>query len=701
MALEQWTKDQVIHREGEPIKNLEIVISGRIRMKKGEKFITLNAGSIIGMIEHAGGAYGYSYIAAEDAATYAYPYTDDQDMDKLIAVNQKIAPTITSQTILNSNYFYQVLLASYEEVKKRYAKICQDKKEYSMLCADVGEKAQDFPALDNLSKPPEKLTVPQWLAKFALTVNVNDDRFRSTIYSMGPDICSGFIHMARDLMVAVRDNLVLIREYEDGLNKAAGAFELTVDTLRAKKNAVESGNVADSMPPMTNIFGRVLMYAGVDDAMVKEATDSFNDYKRCSDRGGSSDELRAARRKLAKFFYPVYEEALVRSFDDDKVPPEIKMFLMFGFIDETICTEDQIRRLYGFSQAYRPDPDHRILTINEWLFEVYQMHVEPSRNEFDQDWPTYLRDSRISGDITEAQEAKLQKDARARLHFEITNLFTIGNRMTFGRISAFNPIFDDCNVLAPLDKAYVSHDRIKEELERIRSMDYRIFFREERFAKPEIGINQIQIHKEVLPYIILMPNVGARCVLWQEIEGKKRSSPGRMLFPIFMTEDLTDHVSRVCGEFRWEMCKTEMGIHWNDIHDPSLTAEYADYLQFFKKNSMLNADYKDRVKKQLQKANNNYRIVFVTDYLTYIKFESRAALRLNKVARDILFKYCPFGKEYRDALTANPQYEQHIGKYVNRVAQQARPIQLIVKKLEHDGVNVPKELTKELEYLAL
>ena len=254
-------------------------------------------------------------------------------------------------------------------------------------------------------------------------------------------------------------------------------------------------------------------------------------------------------------------------------------------------------------------------------------------------------------------------------------------------------------MLAPLEKAYVSQSRVKEELGRIRSMDYRIFFREERFSKAELGINQITVHKEVLPYIILMPNIGSRCVLWQEVEGKKRSSPGRMLFPIFMTEDLTDHVSRVCGEFRWEMCKTEQGIHWNDIHDPSLTSEYADYLQFYKKNSMLNSDYKDRIKKQLQKANNNYRLVFVTDYLTYIKYESRAALRLNKVSREILFKYCPFGKEYRGALVSNPQYEAHIGKYANRISQHARPIQMVCKKLERDEIRVPEELTRELEYL--
>ena len=228
MALLQWKKDQIIHKEGDKVTQLEIVISGRIRMKKGDSFITLNAGSILGLIELAGSEYGYTYIAGEDAATYAYPYNNPTDIDKLVAVNQKIAPTITSQTLLNSNYFYQVLLATYEKVKSRYAAIMAGQKEYQMLCADVGEKPGDFPGLEDITTPPETLTVPQWLAKFALSVVENDDRFRTTIFSMGSDICSGFLHIARDLMSEVRDNLVEIRAYDAELDKKAGAFEIAL-----------------------------------------------------------------------------------------------------------------------------------------------------------------------------------------------------------------------------------------------------------------------------------------------------------------------------------------------------------------------------------------------------------------------------------------------------------------------------------------
>ena len=206
------------------------------------------------------------------------------------------------------------------------------------------------------------------------------------------------------------------------------------------------------------------------------------------------------------------------------------------------------------------------------------------------------------------------------------------------------------------------------------------------------------VHNEYLPYFILMPNCGSRSVLWQEIEGKKRSTHSRMLMPLFNLEDLSDSITQVCGEFRWEMCKTEQGVHWNDLSEPSLTAEYCDYLQYFRKNQSLNPEQREKVKKALQKAGNNYRRVFALDYLVYIKYESKGALRLNKVAREILFSYCPFGAKARETVGQNPQYQPLINRMQNKTSQKARPVSNIKQKLENKGERVPEEIEKELAY---
>ena len=448
-----------------------------------------------------------------------------------------------------------------------------------------------------------------------------------------------------------------------------------------------------------HILEHLLQFAEADDELADTLRKQMKEYKSFPDRSDTSDELRAIRRKLTDSFLKLYKKIFFAALNNPDTPVEADMFLMFGVLDEDVVDDKDLLTIYRYTKAYQPDPNGKVMTVREWLSLIYQLKVDPSRNEFDLDYPGYLKESRQNGDITAAQEEALLNDRVARFDFELKNFFAIGNRMTFGRVTAYVPVFDSCNVLMPMDKAYVSRLRVEEEFARIRSIDFNIFYRDKTFTAPEQGINAMTIHEEVLPYVVLMPNFGARSMLWQEIEGKKRSSPGRMVFPIFITEDLSDSITRVCGEFRWEMCKTEQGIHWNDLSDPSLTAEYNDYLQYYRKNSALNQEQKDKLKKDLQKFSNNYRRVFVGDYLIYINYEAKAALRLNKVAREIIFRYCPFSEEVRKALSANPQYGEHINRHNNKMAQKAHPMESIIKKMEHAGETPPKELVDEVAFL--
>ena len=155
---------------------------------------------------------------------------------------------------------------------------------------------------------------------------------------------------------------------------------------------------------------------------------------------------------------------------------------------------------------------------------------------------------------------------------------------------------------------------------------------------------------------------------------------------------------KLCGEFRWEMCKTEQGVHWNDVTDPSLTSMFCDYLQFYKKNSTLSTDMKDKLKLLLKKNNNNYKNVFVSEYINYIKFEANASPRLNKVSREILFTFCTFSKEVRDKLSDNPQYGELIKKHQARIAGASRPLTNTIKKLQTEGLEVPEVLKQQYEY---
>ena len=186
--------------------------------------------------------------------------------------------------------------------------------------------------------------------------------------------------------------------------------------------------------------------------------------------------------------------------------------------------------------------------------------------------------------------------------------------------------------------------------------------------------------------------------MWQEIEGKKRTTPARMMCSVFHMEELTQSLIHLTGEFRWEMCKRVQGGRWNDVSERSLTSEYCDYIQFYRKNHDLSVEAKEKLKHALAQGKNNYREVFVKDYQNWLKYESRGSFRLNKVAREILISYCPFPKPIRDDLSANPMYQNSMRRYEIQMTKKAQRLQGVFEKYKKAGGVITKELEDGLEY---
>ena len=244
-------------------------------------------------------------------------------------------------------------------------------------------------------------------------------------------------------------------------------------------------------------------------------------------------------------------------------------------------------------------------------------------------------------------------------------------------------------------------DKVKEVTDYVLSVDYSAYAREILYSNPKIGLNKDFVHIDVLPDFILLPNVGVRGAMWQEIEAKKRSTPCRMMLPIFLLGELKPAILRMTGEYRWEMCKRIQGVHYSDISEPSLTSEYCNYLQFYKKNSSLSADMKEKVKTALKRNSNSYSNVFASEYEMFLKAESEGLPRLNKVSREILFKYCTFSQAYRDKLLINPQYKPLIERWLVGRDDRARTLELFSRRILTQTKELPEEVQIEAEYLKL
>jgi hypothetical protein len=184
--------------------------------------------------------------------------------------------------------------------------------------------------------------------------------------------------------------------------------------------------------------------------------------------------------------------------------------------------------------------------------------------------------------------------------------------------------------------------------------------------------------------------------MWQEITEKRKSKEGRFLLPVFTEGSLKDILVKILGRFRWELCRTIQGSAWNNIKYKSLTSEYADYIQFYRKNSNLSEEVKEKVKNQIQKGRNNYREIFLIDYEAWIKNESNGGLRLNKVARELLATYCPFHKDIRTHLSGQPLFSDAMARLGRNNLKKLKDLEMRYRALEKDKIEITEELMETL-----
>jgi hypothetical protein len=329
---------------------------------------------------------------------------------------------------------------------------------------------------------------------------------------------------------------------------------------------------------------------------------------------------------------------------------------------------------------------------------IYEGKKEPSKNEFDLEYPEMLASLKKQGKLTDKEVTQWASDKEKKLDYEIQNMFRSNNRTTSGQITIFAPVLHEELLSGDFERIYVTAAKVNETVKEIMKIDYSVFDREVLYANKEKKIVKEYIIKRVFPDIILMPNVGSNGVMWQEISGKRRDSAGRFLLPIFTEINIDTLLIRIFGKFRWELCRTIEGMAWNDIAQKSLTSEYSDYLQFYRKNKDLSEEKKEKIKQQIQKGRNSSREIFVIDYEQWISYESLGALKLNKLVREIMATYCPFSKELREQLKLQPLFEEAMARYNRDKLKKIREVEGRYRLLSKDQIEITQELTDTLNY---
>lgn len=751
-------KGDTIRLADTPLKTIDCIIKGSVTVQGAYEESTLTTGDVIGIIDIENNVHSNTYIAKEDCFLVSYDFTDSTKVKELLSENATIAKCMLTSVIkqlcglLDSYVFKQF------ECKNLYTFLNESYAEYKQLCESFGVPAKPLLGLSEVEEIQMDSDIETWMISYyddfkdLISGNLND------MFITHPSFTIGLITKASKDYIALKKcmnqtydymsalSTLLLNENQldffdlytslyyktlrngsenTSLSATISTFIIHIqstssinkDLARERMDAykeelanimeeLENGSpqsnfVSSSKANLKDSVDTILGYSGVSD----ETADTFKKllikYKKYIDKNATDSAIMKLRSELTSLFYEIYTASFMKSLDDKNIPTILNMFFKFGYIDEELAGLENAAYLLSIADSYRGNPMLSVYTIYEWLIEIYKGRKEPRRNEFDVDYHGYVHELLVSKKITKQQEQALLQNTKQKLTFELANLFPITNKMTFGRLTTFCPLFSEHNVLKSLEDALVTPDKLCGAIERIKDIDFSAFYREELYFNTEASIAKEMIQSEILPDIILMPNIGTRGVMWQEIEGKRRQSPATYVLPVFMLENLDLIIIRLTGEYRFEMCKRTQGARWNDIADPSLTSEYCDYIQFYRKNNELSTDAKEKIKSALAKARNSFKEMFVQDYIVWIMYEGKGAPRLNKIARRILFTYCPFPLDVRTELVANPLYREVIERWTIKRRQEQHRLNNVFIKLNNIGKPIPDELLNQQKFLEM
>jgi len=753
MTLSEFKQGSVICDKGELLQHLLFITKGSVQASFGKQIFHFEQGDVIGLSALNTGSHIHTYTAVTDVTVFPYPYEKFTDLTLLLRDNVDVANRLVNSMCRQITEFLQYKSMLKQRADKAYALAAGVYPQYESMCTRFAFASKKLLGLSDIIQASVSDPIEKWMHDYYTEMKNMEPALQKTFFR-NPGISLGFVLKAAEDILRISKTCSVYQEHLEktskiflddskhdlfaliaelhissvGIKGADDAIEalmaplnefiansVYIDTenyqerLQQYTESLAGGRKASQPTDAPDISGlkqnladslySILDYSECSEEIRNKFARNLQDFTKLPDRGSSDDIAYSLRRDLTAVFYDIYKSVFIKSLNDPALPTIIKMFLNFGYMDANLAGHENADYLYSIADSLKGDPSIGVYTISEWLTAIYSGQKEPSRNDFDEDYTAYIREMKTSGKIDAKEETRLLSDVEGKLLFEMEHVLPIVNKITFGRMSTYCPLFSDANVQRKLETSLVKPQMLKQTLDEIRSIDFSAYTRETLYSNPEIGVPKESVHMEFLPDFILMPNVGTRGAMWQEIEGRKRATPSRMFLPLFLMSEIKPLVIRLTAEFRWEMCKRIQGARWNDMSDPSLTSEFFDYLQFYRSNRDLSADAKSSVKAELLRAKNVYKAVFVSNYSDWLLYESNGSPRLNKFVRKIMFSYCPFSAPVREKLALSPQYSDILKLYEMKKQQREKRLENTLQKVSKLSKQAPQELLDELEYL--
>lgn len=664
---------------GDDVDEIYIILKGKIKCMTTYGTYYLGPGSAAGLTDCFYGMYIYNYFAEEETMVKRYKVSSSSDIARVLSDQ---SDNIGIFVIMQSRHIADII-KTYLELTRRCREIDSEYR------PDARIARWELDKFNALSTIPSKVTVDFYKSSLPVAVGTMYDGAR-------------FLSNANDACTQMADKLEINLDYVEEEAPEDDFIMALEDTPAAFITTEDDFDADYAWSQLEKSLPRLLTYAELDSENASRFMQLIEVYRDPKQQVSPSDEARQLRREISKLYYKIYYLVFNKAVNSLTTPPIVSMFLNFGYMDENLLSKENALELYKLSLIVENECNgDGVHTLYSWLRQILWGDKEPSKNMMDMDYTETINSARKQGKLsTTAAEAAL-KDTEAKVQFEIDNMFTSANRVVHGRSSNFCPVLTDNGITRNFGSLLATTEKIMAAINGIRRKDYSAFYREIIYQNKDVELDREFIMSEVLPDVILMPVAGNEGLMWQEIEGRRKDSPARFIIPIFPTINVANILVSVTGRFRWEMCKRSQGVYWNNMSEPSLTAEYCDYIQFYKKNRELSEAVKAKIKSSLTSCRNNYREVFVRDYEVWMIYEALGSFRLNKVVRRILATYCPFAKEFRDRLKDNPMVKDLFSNDSKVFSSKAKHLDIVISSIQRKGYEVPKVLVEYRDFLQM
>ena len=388
-------------------------------------------------------------------------------------------------------------------------------------------------------------------------------------------------------------------------NKVEGLTSGIAPVVEERSQEEREEDINRAVASLKGSMDQILKFAAFSDADCETLRTNVNHLVEAPDRMSVEDDVKRAKKAITPLVFKLYLCCYRKIREGLLHPPKaVELFMNYGMLDERLLDEEHLRFLCGIEQDVNEGPC-TVVTMMEWLDMIHDGKRDPSKSEFDEDYVENLRSLKKQGEITEKEQKALLMDMDRRVEYEIMNMQMSNSRTLYGQPSSYMPILFKEAIFGYLDKILVTRKKINESVQRLVKVDYSVFYREVIYSNTELKIINETVMKNVYPDVILFPLFGTNASMWQEIGNKNKGTPGRFCFPIMTSSNIDDMMVKLFGRFRWELCRCIQGMAWNDVKVKSLTSEYMDYIQFYRKNRDLSDEARDKVKLQIQKSRNN------------------------------------------------------------------------------------------------